>query len=96
MAKEFLTVFPFYEKTEKKDVRLFAIDNSLHGWNIYADKNGTLYAIPVAWTNGGGTGSYFGDCFHIKSLIKRGYFSGRTLTAYGRQLMEENAGFIGN
>lgn len=54
-------------------------------WDIYANKEGTLYSI--ARPNSGCGNSYFGDKNHIKRLIKQGLFSD-TLTEYGRQIME--------
>ena len=72
------------------DLRLFAIggsdtDNFCGNWDIYADNKGTLYSI--ARPNSGAGNSYFGDCDHVKYLMRKGYFHD-TLTPYGRQLME--------
>lgn len=72
-----------------KELKLFAIggnkeDNFCTNWDIYADTKGTLYSI--ARTGSGCNNSFFGDCNHIKNLIRRGYFGG-TLTDYGMQLM---------
>ncbi|MBR2579211.1 MAG: hypothetical protein IKE41_03665 [Clostridia bacterium] len=68
---------------------LFAIggnaeNNYCDNWDIYADKKGTLYSIARPGTSCGN--SYFGDCNHIKNLIRQGYFSD-TLTEYGKALM---------
>ena len=68
---------------------LFAIggkekDGFSHNWDLYADEGGTLYSI--ARPNSTCDSTIFGDCRHVKSLIKQGYFSD-TLTEYGRQLM---------
>lgn len=70
-------------------LRLFAIggnkqDNFCNNWDIYADKKGALYSI--ARPNSGCGSTFFGDCNHIKALIRQGYFHD-TLTEYGRQLM---------
>lgn len=68
---------------------LFAIggkkeENFCSNWDIYADKKGALYSI--ARPNSGCGSTIFGDCNHVKNLIRQGYFSD-TLTEYGRQLM---------
>lgn len=72
------------------DLLLFAIggreeDQFCNNLDIYADKNGTLYSIARPMSGCGN--SIFGDCDHIKYLIRKGYFHD-TLTTYGRQMME--------
>lgn len=70
-------------------LHLFAIggsekDNFCSNWDIYADKKGTLYSI--ARPESGASNSYFGDCNHIRNLMRKGYFTD-TLTTYGAELM---------
>lgn len=72
------------------NLTLFAIggreeDHFCNNWDIYADKNGTLYSISRPMSGCGN--SIFGDCDHVKHLIRQGYFHD-TLTTYGRQMME--------
>lgn len=69
---------------------LFAIggreeDHFCNNWDIYADNNGHLYSI--ARPNSGASSTHFGDCDHVKHLIRKGHFHD-TLTQYGRQMME--------
>ena len=72
-----------------KPLRLFAIggnkeNNFCDNWDIYADNEGTLYSI--ARKGSGASNSYYGDCNHIRNLMRKGYFRD-TLTAYGAELM---------
>ena len=95
MAKDFLTVFPLYESAYKKDVRLFAIPDS--NWNLYIDNEGVLYSVVKSELKEAGCGStFFGDCNHVKRLINQGYFKAAFLTAFGRSMMAEKAGFLAN
>ena len=71
------------------NLKLFAIggtpeDSFCNNWDIYADSKGTLYSIARKGTGCGN--SYFGDCDHIRHLMRKGYFHD-TLTDYGKQLM---------
>ena len=65
---------------------LFAIGSS---WDIFAKLNSSggcvLYSVAKPGT--GGINSYFGDCNHVRRLIKRGIFTD-VLTDAGRELME--------
>ena len=56
-------------------------------FDIYADKNGTLYSIPRPGS--GCCGTYYGDRQHIKKLIRQNTFS-YTLTTYGEKVMDIN------
>jgi len=76
----------------EKELTLFAIggtesDGFSDNWDIYADKEGTLYSIARPGTSC--QNSYFGDCRHISRLMRQGYFRD-TLTEYGRELMQKN------
>lgn len=77
------------EESHASPLVLFAIGGKREegfsdNWDIYADKNGTLYSIP---RNGSGcSGTYFGDVNHIKNLMRKGHFSD-TLTIYGLKMM---------
>lgn len=82
----------FCKFVEYSSLRLFARENG--NWDLYANEKGTLYYI--AKFGSGAASGYFGDCNHVRHLIYKGYFNPAQLTAYGRQLMTEKAGFLGN
>lgn len=73
--------------------RLFATSDG-GNWNYYANNKGIIYYI--AKFGSGAASGYFGNCSHIRHLIKQGYFKPTQLTAYGRELMAEKAGYDGN
>lgn len=91
-AKEFLNFYNSGNLVFYTSMRLFATKEA--NWSIYADKDGYLYYIANFGT--GCKSGGFGDCYHVKHLIKQGYFNPTQLTAYGRNLMIEKAGFLGN
>lgn len=94
MAKDFLCVYELYGHTEKQDLQLFGVGSS--NWDYYSNKNGALYSIVKPEKKKDGCqGSIFGDCNHVKHLLKQGHFE-IILTAFGRGLMVKNAGFAGN
>lgn len=92
MVKEFINTYMLYKHTEKKDLRLFAAEEG--NFDIYIDDNKTLYSI--AKRQSGCEGTYFGDCSHVRHLIRQGYFNPVYLTPFGRACMVEFAGFTGN
>lgn len=96
ITADILNIYSLYsrEETHAAPLVLFAIGGKRENgfsdnWDIYADKNGTLYSIP---RNGSGcSGTYFGDVNHIKSLMRKGHFSD-TLTLYGLKMMYQKGG----
>ena len=85
-----LTEYSLYKRTEKGNLKLFAIGGSIKdgfcdNWDIYADNKGHLYSI--ARKSSGCEGTHYGDINHIKSLMRKGQFYD-TLTAYGFQMMK--------
>ena len=85
-------VSAFCKFIEYVSLRLFATGGG--NWDYYANEKGTLYYI--AKFGSGAASGYFGDCNHVRHLIYKGHFNPAQLTAYGRQLMTEKAGFSGN